>query len=193
MDLIDQTPNPFGLSLSKPSLSGLFRYAMSFWAYMLHCADRSFYVGHTDDLDARLSAHQSASIPGYTSTRLPVTLVWSSEFPTRYEAIQAERQIKGWSRAKKLALIRGDWKPDQRARPEFGGKGKGFDRLSPNGGWGLRGANTSFPCAPGVCARNGWFEADLSNMTFSSARGRTAICARSASAGNISSRAMPRS
>ena len=82
---------------------------MSFWAYMLHCADHSFYVGHTDDLDARLSAHQTASIPGYTSTRLPVKLVWSSDFPTRYEAIQAERQIKGWSRAKKLALIRGDW------------------------------------------------------------------------------------
>ena len=82
---------------------------MGFWAYMLYCADRSFYVGQTDDLDARLSAHQSALIPGYTSTRLPVKLVWSSEFPTRYEAIQAERQIKGWSRAKKLALIRGDW------------------------------------------------------------------------------------
>jgi len=38
-----------------------------------------------------------------------VTLVWSDEFPSRYEALQAERQIKGWSRAKKLALIRGDW------------------------------------------------------------------------------------
>lgn len=44
------------------------------------------------------------------ATRLPVTLVWSDEFPSRYEALQAERQIKGWSRAKKLALIRGDWK-----------------------------------------------------------------------------------
>jgi len=82
---------------------------MGFWAYMLHCADRSFYVGHTDDLDARIGAHQSGLIPGYTSTRLPVTLVWSDEFPSRYEALQAERQIKGWSRMKKLALIRGDW------------------------------------------------------------------------------------
>ena len=82
---------------------------MSFWAYMLHCADRSFYVGHTDDLDARVGAHQSGLIPGYTSTRLPVTLVWSDEFPSRYEALQAERRVKGWSRAKKLALIRGDW------------------------------------------------------------------------------------
>jgi predicted GIY-YIG superfamily endonuclease len=78
---------------------------MGFWAYMLHCADRSFYIGHTDDLDVRIGAHQSGLIPGYTSTRLPVTLVWSDEFPSRYEALQAERRLKGWSRAKKLALF----------------------------------------------------------------------------------------
>ena len=82
---------------------------MGFWAYMLHCADRTFYVGHTEDLDAQIGANQSGLIRGYTSTRLPVTLVWADEFPTRYEALQAERQIKGWSRAKKLALIRRDW------------------------------------------------------------------------------------
>ena len=82
---------------------------MSFWAYMLHCADRSFYVGHTDDLDVRVATHQSGLIKGYTSKRLPVKLVWADEFPTRYLALQAERQIKGWSRAKKMALIRGDW------------------------------------------------------------------------------------
>src|SRR3954453_22417176 len=83
---------------------------MGFWAYMLHCADRSFYVGHTDDLDARIGAHKSGLIRGYTSSRLPVKLVWFDEFPSRYEALAAERQIKGWGRAKKLALIRGDWK-----------------------------------------------------------------------------------
>jgi putative endonuclease len=82
---------------------------MSFWAYMLHCADRSFYVGHTDDLDVRIAQHISGACGGYTSTRLPVKLVWSDEFPSRYEALAAERQLKGWSRAKKLALIRGDW------------------------------------------------------------------------------------
>jgi predicted GIY-YIG superfamily endonuclease len=82
---------------------------MGFWTYMLHCADRSFYVGHTEDLDARIGAHQSGLIPGYTSKRLPVALVWSDEFPSRYEALSAERRIKGWSRAKKLALIRDDW------------------------------------------------------------------------------------
>jgi len=76
---------------------------------MLHCSDRSFYVGHTDDLEARIGAHRSGLIPGYTRTRLPVKLVWSQEFATRYEALAAERQVKGWSRAKKLALIREDW------------------------------------------------------------------------------------
>jgi putative endonuclease len=82
---------------------------MSFWAYMLHCADRSFYVGHTDDIEHRMAQHRHGEIKGYTCTRLPGTLVWSQEFTSRYEALQAERQIKGWSRAKKLALIRGDW------------------------------------------------------------------------------------
>ena len=76
---------------------------------MLHCADRKFYVGHTDDLDVRIAQHQSGEIVGFTSVRLPVKLVWCEEFPSRYEALSAERQIKGWSRAKKLALIRGDW------------------------------------------------------------------------------------
>jgi putative endonuclease len=82
---------------------------MPFWTYMLHCADRSFYVGHTDDLEHRMAQHQCGQMRGYTSTRLPVKLVWCDEFPSRYEALQAERQIKGWGRAKKMALIRSDW------------------------------------------------------------------------------------
>ena len=82
---------------------------MSFWAYVLRCADGSYYVGHTDDLDARFGAHQSGVIEGYTQTRRPVTLAWSQEFSDRDQAFAAERQIKGWSRAKKEALIRGDW------------------------------------------------------------------------------------
>ena len=81
---------------------------------MLHCADRSFCVGHTEDLETRISAHQSGMVPGYTSKRLPIVLVWSEQFPTRLEALETERRIKGWSRAKKLALIRGDWPEIQR-------------------------------------------------------------------------------
>jgi len=82
---------------------------MAFWAYMLHCRGGAFYTGHTDDLEKRIGEHQSGLVKGFTRDKLPVELVWSQDFPTRYEALAAERQIKGWSRAKKLALIRGDW------------------------------------------------------------------------------------
>ena len=82
---------------------------MSFWTYLLHCRGGTFYAGHTDNLEHRIAQHQSGSIPGYTADRLPVELVWSQEFSTRYEALTAERRIKGWSRAKKMAFIRNDW------------------------------------------------------------------------------------
>lgn len=82
---------------------------MSFHAYMLRCSDGSYYVGHTDDLNARIGAHQSGLLPGYTQNRRPVALVWHPDFPERDQAFAAERQIKGWSRPKKEALIRGDW------------------------------------------------------------------------------------
>ena len=82
---------------------------MPFWSYMLHCADRTFYVGHTDDLEKRIGEHELGLIPGYTASRRPVKLVWSDAFGTRAEAKEAERQLKGWGRKKKLALIRGDW------------------------------------------------------------------------------------
>ncbi|WP_084718146.1 TrmH family RNA methyltransferase [Sphingomonas sanxanigenens] len=82
---------------------------MMFWAYILRCADRSYYTGHTDNLEQRIRQHQTGSIPGYTQDRRPVELVWSQEFPTRIEALDAEMRIKPWSRAKKEALIAGDW------------------------------------------------------------------------------------
>jgi predicted GIY-YIG superfamily endonuclease len=82
---------------------------MTFWTYMLHCNAGRLYVGHTDTLEARIARHQSGSVRGFTRSYLPVKLVWSQEFPTRYEALTTERQVKGWSRAKKLALIREDW------------------------------------------------------------------------------------
>ena len=73
---------------------------MSFCAYMLLCSDGSYYVGHTDDLDSRLAAHQFGLLPGYTSRRRPVQLMWRQEFAEREQAFAAERQIKGWSHAK---------------------------------------------------------------------------------------------
>ncbi|MES2754963.1 MAG: TrmH family RNA methyltransferase [Pseudomonadota bacterium] len=82
---------------------------MSFHAYLLCCADGSYYAGHTDTLEHRIAQHQHGEISGYTQTRRPVSLIWSQEFPSRLEALAAERQIKGWTRRKKEALIRGDW------------------------------------------------------------------------------------
>jgi len=82
---------------------------MAFWAYLLHCRGGVFYTGHTDDLEHRMAEHKSGLLPGFTQNMHPLELVWSQEFPTRYEALAAERQIKGWSRRKKPALIRGDW------------------------------------------------------------------------------------
>ncbi|OYW24061.1 MAG: rRNA methyltransferase [Sphingomonas sp. 12-62-6] len=82
---------------------------MSFYAYMLRCADGSFYVGHTDNLEQRIAQHQHGEIVGYTQGRRPVELVWSEYFQTRLEALEVERQIKGWTRRKKQALIDSDW------------------------------------------------------------------------------------
>lgn len=82
---------------------------MSFWVYILKCADGSYYTGHTDNLEKRLGEHRSGSCDGYTSTRLPVVLAFTQDFPTREEALVSERRIKGWSRKKKEAMMRGDW------------------------------------------------------------------------------------
>ena len=81
---------------------------MGGWLYILRCADGSYYVGTTrTDLEVRVAQHQTGHFGGYTSTRRPVVLVYSERFARIEEAIAAERQIKGWSRAKKEALIAG--------------------------------------------------------------------------------------
>jgi len=102
---------------------------------MLHCADRSFYVGHRDDLDVRIAQHVSGAFRGYTSTRLPVVLVWCDEFPSRYEALCAERQIKGMGARQEARADPRRLGADQPACAQPGEKrvGGGFDRLSPNG------------------------------------------------------------
>ena len=82
---------------------------MSFWIYILRCADGTYYTGHTDDLERRVAQHQTGAFPGYTHDRRPVTLMFSETFQTRIEALDRERQIKDWSRKKKEALFRADW------------------------------------------------------------------------------------
>ena len=82
---------------------------LTFWAYILRCADGSYYTGHTDALHRRIAEHNAGKGADWTSRRQPVALVWAESFATRIEALEAERRIKPWSRAKKEALIRGDW------------------------------------------------------------------------------------
>jgi putative endonuclease len=84
---------------------------MGAFVYMLRCRDGSYYVGSATgaDLASRIVQHQSGAFAGYTSLRRPVELVWSEYFERITDAISAERQIKGWSRAKKEALIGGNW------------------------------------------------------------------------------------
>ena len=82
---------------------------MSFWVYILRCADGTYYTGYTDNLEARIGQHQSGQIEGYTRSRLPVEMMWSQDFSSRIEALEAEQQVKDWSRKKKEALFRSDW------------------------------------------------------------------------------------
>jgi putative endonuclease len=80
------------------------------YVYILRCADRSYYVGVTrGDPELRLAQHNAGSFPGYTFTRRPVDMVFVEWFERIIDAIESERQIKRWSRAKKEALIRGDF------------------------------------------------------------------------------------
>ena len=78
--------------------------------YILQCADDSFYTGSTKDLDLRLKQHQFGEGAVYTKKRLPVNLVYFEEFQTIKDAFLREKQIQGWSRNKKVALIKGDTK-----------------------------------------------------------------------------------
>jgi predicted GIY-YIG superfamily endonuclease len=81
-----------------------------FVVYILICSDGSFYTGMTSNLDLRIAEHnEGVDSSCYTYSRRPVRLVWSQAFPDETQALARERQIKGWRRAKKQALIRGDW------------------------------------------------------------------------------------
>ncbi len=79
------------------------------WVYILQCSDGSYYTGKTQNLEKRIAEHNAGTYPGYTEKRKPVELKFSQNFQTYVEAIAAERQIKGWSRVKKEALINGDF------------------------------------------------------------------------------------
>jgi putative endonuclease len=77
------------------------------WAYIIECADGSYYVGSTVDLERRISQHNLGLGAAYTrmSRRRPVTLVWAAQFDRIDDAFRFEKQVQGWSRAKRKALI----------------------------------------------------------------------------------------
>ncbi len=75
------------------------------FAYILECSDGSFYVGSTRDIAQRLAQHQAGQGAEYTRRRLPVRLAWAGEFTRVVEAFHFEKQVQGWSRAKRIALI----------------------------------------------------------------------------------------
>jgi putative endonuclease len=82
------------------------------WVYILRCSDGMYYVGshRGDDPQSRASEHNAGLDPkAFTYKRRPVEVVWAEHFDLIVDAIAAERRLKGWSRAKKEAVIRGDW------------------------------------------------------------------------------------
>ena len=81
-----------------------------YFVYILKCSDDSYYIGVTSDLENRLLKHQSGHYPeSYTHNRRPVELVFYSEFNEIEQAIAFEKQVKGWSRKKKEAIINDNW------------------------------------------------------------------------------------
>jgi putative endonuclease len=81
-----------------------------YYVYILLCCDGSYYTGVTNDLDKRLDDHQNGINPeSYTSKRRPVTLVFYEVFADVNQAIAFEKQVKGWRREKKEALINDNW------------------------------------------------------------------------------------
>ncbi|MCK6541037.1 MAG: GIY-YIG nuclease family protein, partial [Anaerolineales bacterium] len=76
--------------------------------YILKCADDSYYVGSTKNLDLRIAQHQSGKGSRYTSGRLPVELVYGEEYDRVVDAYAREKQVQNWGRAKREALISGE-------------------------------------------------------------------------------------
>ena len=96
-----------------PKSTGLLNHRMKqrvfmAWMYILECCDGSYYVGSTKNLKIRMSQHQEGIGSSYTSKRLPVKLVYCEEYDRIDDAFYREKQVQGWRRAKREALINGD-------------------------------------------------------------------------------------
>jgi putative endonuclease len=85
---------------------------MQIWVYLLECADGRFYVGsHRGPYpEDRVDEHNAGLYPkAWTYRRRPVRLIWAGDFEDPSEAVAFERQMKGWTRAKKIAFVTQDW------------------------------------------------------------------------------------
>ncbi|MBG6132258.1 putative endonuclease [Aquimarina sp. EL_43] len=81
-----------------------------YYTYIVECSDGSFYTGMTNDLERRMNEHNAGNKPdSYTYNKRPVVLKWFEICTNPNEAIQIEKQVKGWSRRKKIALIEENW------------------------------------------------------------------------------------
>lgn len=86
---------------------------MKVWVCILKCADERYYIGtyRGEDMDVRVAEHNGGKYhDAWTYSRRPVTLAWAEQYPNADQAIAVERKLKGWSRAKKEAVIRGEWR-----------------------------------------------------------------------------------
>ncbi len=82
----------------------------TYYVYIVECSDKSFYIGFTSNLNKRLDEHNGGlHQDAYTFKRRPVVLKWFEQFKDPTHAIQLEKQLKGWSRRKKIALIEENW------------------------------------------------------------------------------------
>ena len=82
----------------------------SYYVYIVKCSDNSYYTGITNDIDRRINEHNDGLNPEcYTYKRRPVTLLFYHEFGEVEQAILFEKQVKGWSRKKKEAIINNQW------------------------------------------------------------------------------------
>jgi len=110
---------------------------MPFYVYILECSDGAYYTGHTDNLDQRMAQHGAGEGSRYTSKRRPLKLLWATDCQTPEQAWELEQRLHGWSRAKKEALMRGDFaalrglSKSKSAHPELvEGKRSRFDKLN---------------------------------------------------------------
>ena len=101
---LKRTSYPSERSEPKPSLPV---FPPGWCTYMLICIDTSYYVGMTNNLTQRIQDHSSGKGPTYTKITKPKLLVWFESHPNREAAAAREKQLKGWSRAKKQAQARG--------------------------------------------------------------------------------------